>query len=68
MSAYPTFIAFLNGQKMDSIRGADKAQLEVFVKKWVNNCPAAGDSRVPGQVQLNTFINGTQSECLNEDE
>uniref|UniRef100_A0A914DL85 Thioredoxin-like protein 1 n=1 Tax=Acrobeloides nanus TaxID=290746 RepID=A0A914DL85_9BILA len=66
--AYPTFIAFLNGQKMDSIRGADKAQLEAFVKKWVQNCPSPGDSRVPGQASLNSFINGHQVECLNEDD
>uniref|UniRef100_A0A914C7D6 PITH domain-containing protein n=1 Tax=Acrobeloides nanus TaxID=290746 RepID=A0A914C7D6_9BILA len=65
VNAYPTLFASLNGQKTGPIRGADKAQL---VKKRVQNCPSPGDSRVPGQTSLNSFINGHQVECLNEDD
>lgn len=43
-------IRLVFSQKMDSMRGADKVQLENFVKKWVQNCPQPGDSRVPGRV------------------
>lgn len=68
INVYPTFIAFLNGQKMDSLKGSNREALEAFVKKWVPNAPSPGDSRVPGQIDLTSFIIGQQIECLNEDD
>lgn len=68
VSALPTFAAFLNGQKMDSLRGANKDALEGFVRKWSENVPSQLDSPVPGQLDLLGFIDRTQCECLNEEE
>ena len=66
VSAMPTFVTFLNGQKMDQIRGADKGILENFVAKWSKNCPSQLESPVAGQMDLLGFIQQNQCECLNE--
>uniref|UniRef100_A0A915EKR0 Thioredoxin-like protein 1 n=1 Tax=Ditylenchus dipsaci TaxID=166011 RepID=A0A915EKR0_9BILA len=68
ITALPTFAAFLNGQKMDALRGASKDALEGFVRKWSENVPSQLDSPVPGQLDLLGFIDRAQCECLNEED
>jgi len=68
IEAMPTFMILLNGQKMDIIRGADKAALSNLAQKWSVNCPSPKDSPVPGQFDLSPFIDRQQSECRNEDD
>lgn len=51
---------------MDLIRGGDKGILENFASKWSKNCPSQLESPFPGQIDLLSFINQNQSECLND--
>ncbi|KAH7721513.1 Thioredoxin family protein [Aphelenchoides avenae] len=68
VSAMPTFVAFINGQRMDALRGADRTALENFVRKWANNAPTQAETVVPGQIDLTSFIAENGLECLNEDD
>jgi len=68
ISAMPTFMVFVNGQQMDSIRGADKTALENLVHKWSKNCPTQLDSPIPGHFDLFPLINRAHCECKNEDD
>jgi thioredoxin len=68
VSAMPTFMAFLNGQKMDVLVGGNPTELEKFVRKWAEHCPSQSDTLVPGQLDLSQFIVQNQVECLNEDD
>uniref|UniRef100_A0A7I4XXI9 Thioredoxin-like protein n=1 Tax=Haemonchus contortus TaxID=6289 RepID=A0A7I4XXI9_HAECO len=65
VSAMPTFIVFLNGTKVDSLRGANTSGLEAMVQKWADTQPA-GD--VPGQSDITSLIDKKQMECLNGDD
>ncbi|VDP00313.1 unnamed protein product [Heligmosomoides polygyrus] len=65
VSAMPTFMVFVNGTKVDSLRGANTAGLESMVQKWADTQPA-GD--VPGQSDITSLIDKKQMECLNGDD
>ncbi|VDL74193.1 unnamed protein product [Nippostrongylus brasiliensis] len=65
VSAMPTFIVFVNGSKVDSLRGANTAGLEAMVQKWADTQPS-GD--VPGQSDITSLIDKKQMECLNGDD
>jgi len=67
VTAMPTFMVFLNGQRMDMIKGADKSALENLAHKWSKNCPTQLDS-IPGHFDLFPLINRGQCECKNEDD
>ncbi|KAK5985378.1 hypothetical protein GCK32_002620 [Trichostrongylus colubriformis] len=62
VSAMPTFIVFVNGAKVDTLRGANTSGLEAMVQKWADTQPA-GD--VPGQSDITSLIDKKQMECLN---
>lgn len=66
ISAMPTFIVLLNGQRVDMMKGADRTALEGLAHKWSANCPTQMTSPIPGQYELSSFIDKSQSECLNE--
>ncbi|PIO67767.1 putative thioredoxin [Teladorsagia circumcincta] len=65
VSAMPTFIVFVNGAKVDTLRGANTSGLEAMVQKWADTQPA-GD--VPGQSDITSLIDKRQMECLNGDD
>ncbi|KAL3098790.1 hypothetical protein niasHS_001456 [Heterodera schachtii] len=68
VSAMPTFIVLLNGQRVDLLRGADKTALQNLAHKWSKNCPTQMVSPIPGQCELSPLFNKVQCECLNEDD
>lgn len=68
VTAMPTFIVLLNGQRVDMMKGADKGSLENLAHKWSQNCPTQMTSPIPGQFELSTIVNKSQCECLNEDD
>ncbi|KAI6225355.1 putative thioredoxin [Aphelenchoides fujianensis] len=68
ITAMPTFVVVINGQKMDSLRGANKEELERLVAKWAQNIPTQHESPVAGQSDLVYFFDKNGIECLNEDD
>ncbi|KAI6238270.1 putative thioredoxin [Aphelenchoides fujianensis] len=68
ITAMPTFVVVINGQKMDSLRGANKEELERLVAKWAQNVPTQHESPVAGQSDLVYFFDKNGIECLNEDD
>jgi thioredoxin len=69
VTAMPTFIFFRNKTKLDKLQGADTAALEAKVKQhYGEDGGDAEDSGVKGFMDLSTFLNKAQSECLNEDD
>ena len=55
VSAMPTFIFYVNKNKVDTLRGADPGQLEAKVKQWIERTGTVDDQSaqvVPGQVNL----------------
>ncbi|VDN50807.1 unnamed protein product [Dracunculus medinensis] len=67
ISAMPTFVVYINRSKVDVFRGGDVTALEAFIKKWSDSAPKE-ESLVAGQVDLISFINKSQIECLNEND
>ncbi|VDM77748.1 unnamed protein product [Strongylus vulgaris] len=61
VSAMPTFIVFVNGTKVDSLRGANNSGLEAMVQKWADTQPS-GD--VPGQSDITCLIDKRQMEYV----
>jgi thioredoxin-like negative regulator of GroEL len=68
ISAMPTFLVLINGQKMDMIRGANREALEACVKKWCENIPTQHPCPIPNQMDLSVFLDRAGIECLNEDD
>jgi len=69
VSAMPTFIFFRNKTKIDKIQGADNKALEEKIKQHYGEDGGDGeDAGVKGMMDLSTFIDKAQSECLNEDD
>ncbi|KAF7633919.1 hypothetical protein Mgra_00006656 [Meloidogyne graminicola] len=68
IDAMPTFLVLINGQRVDSLKGADKTALENLAHKWSTNCPTQVSSPIPGQHDIIHFIVRGQCECLNEDD
>lgn len=70
VNAMPTFLFFVNKIKVDTQKGANPAELEAKVKKWVESVGDSGQagepSEVPGQTDLFGFFNKKTAECLNE--
>ncbi|KAI6171499.1 putative thioredoxin [Aphelenchoides bicaudatus] len=65
--AMPTFLVLINGQKMDSLSGANSSGLEALAKKWSENIPSQHSCPIAGQMDLQTFLDRSNLECLNED-
>ncbi|CAL2029503.1 hypothetical protein CAEBREN_15194 [Caenorhabditis brenneri] len=63
VSSMPTFIVFQNGNKLDTIKGANREGLEAMVRKHAD--PSSAGSLVEGQSDLTTLIDKKQMECLN---
>ena len=70
VNAMPTFIFFRNRIAVHRLQGADPNALSAKLKELVENnetlAAAASDSAVAGFLDLTSFINQSQSECLNE--
>lgn len=70
VSAMPTFIFFRNRVAVARLQGADPNALAAKLKELVESSEslsaAASDSPVAGFLDLTSFINKSQSECLNE--
>ncbi|KAH9507019.1 thioredoxin-like [Dermatophagoides farinae] len=70
VTAMPTFIFFKNRVAINRMQGADPTSLETKLREIVNSqenlATAAAESGVAGFMDLSSFINKTQSECLNE--
>ncbi|KAE9418731.1 hypothetical protein Angca_008872, partial [Angiostrongylus cantonensis] len=64
VSAMPTFMIFINGEKMDTFRGANPTALESLIQKWAG----IHSSDVPGQSDITSLIDKKQMECLNGDD
>jgi len=67
ISAMPTFLVLINGQKMDSLSGANREGLEAMAKKLSENVPSQHSCPIPGQMDLTPFLDRSNLECLNED-
>jgi thioredoxin len=71
ISSMPTFLFFVNGTKVDQLKGADSAELERKVKHWADSTAQSagsdGQPVVPGQMELSTFYEKAGIECLNDD-
>jgi len=71
ISAMPTFQFYINKTKVDALRGANPAELEGKIQKWVESAggsggAGAGEEEVAGQLDLFGFITRKDCECLNE--
>lgn len=69
VSAMPTFICFRNKTKIDKIQGADNKALEDKIKQHYGEDGGDGEEAgVKGMMDLATFVDKKESECLNEDD
>lgn len=67
VTAMPTFIFYRNRSKIDRLQGADAQALEGKIQQHIgSDADVSGDCSLQGHMDLNTFINKSQSECLNE--
>ncbi|CAD7082507.1 unnamed protein product [Hermetia illucens] len=66
VSAMPTFIFYRNRSKIDMLRGADIQGLEAKIQANIGSGDETGEDYGQGLMELNTFIDKTQCECLNE--
>jgi len=70
VTAMPTFMFFKNKTMTDKIQGADNAALEAKIKEHYEAQGWDGENAcgVKGMMELNTFVSGQGTECLNEDD
>lgn len=70
IQAMPTFHLYKNGQRLEELRGANAAQLELLIKKHAASATggsSAGPAYIPtGFTDLSEFVHKNQIECLNE--
>lgn len=67
VSAMPTFILYRNKSKVDRLQGADMVALEAKIKKNIGNPDdETNEDYGQGLMDLNSFIQKNQCECLNE--
>lgn len=68
VTSMPTFLFFKNGQQIDKVSGADPNALEATIKKHYSETsdPLVRDAP-PGMQCINSLINKSECECLNED-
>ncbi|CAB3408433.1 unnamed protein product [Caenorhabditis bovis] len=66
IASIPTFMAFMNGVRMDTIKGADAEALGDLVARYAEF--KSTPSLVHGQSELNSAIDKHQIECLNGDD
>ncbi|EAA11972.3 AGAP005462-PA [Anopheles gambiae str. PEST] len=67
VSAMPTFIFYRARTKIDRLQGADINGLEAKIQKhYVASADESGEDYGQGMLDLNTFIQKNQCECLNE--
>jgi len=70
VEAMPTFVFIRNRVVLTRVRGADPTALESKIRELIGSDVETGggqsEAGVAGHIELNTFINKTQSECLNE--
>lgn len=68
VNSMPTFIFYRNKVKVASITGANPEALESKIRELASDSGDAGQSNcnVPGHIDLNSMINKSESECLNE--
>ncbi|XP_064388504.1 thioredoxin-like protein 1 [Halichondria panicea] len=71
VSATPTFVFFKNREKLNQVKGADISAVEGGILQHVGTMSGGGGVSashvtIPGQICLNSLLDKTQSECLNE--
>lgn len=66
VTAMPTFIFFRNKTKIDSLKGANQADLEEKIKKWYGSDDEEEDTGVKGHMDLQSLFDKSGCECLNE--
>ncbi|XP_035910697.1 thioredoxin-like protein 1 [Anopheles stephensi] len=67
VSAMPTFIFYRARTKIDRLQGADINGLEAKIQKhYAASADESGEDYGQGMLDLNTFIQKNQCECLNE--
>ncbi|XP_058817420.1 thioredoxin-like protein 1 [Topomyia yanbarensis] len=67
MSTMPMFIFYRTSTKIDRMQGADINGLEAKIQKhYVASVDESGEEYGLGMLDLNTFIQKNQCECLNE--
>jgi len=68
VTAMPTFIFFKNLQQIDKMSGADPNALEAKIKQhYTDSLDPVMKDAPPGMQCVNSFINKSEFECLNED-
>jgi len=66
ISAMPTFHVYKSSSKLDELRGADPVALERMVEKHCSGASSDQGGAQGGYIDLNSFIDMSRSECLNE--
>lgn len=70
VTAMPTFMFFRNRSEVDKIQGADSAALEAKIKELYESVGWDGETQsgVKGMIELNTLVDHSATECLNQDD
>jgi len=66
VNSMPTFIFLRNKIRIDVLQGANNAALEAKIKQHYTESSQDEDSGVKGFIELNSFIDKSHCECLNE--
>lgn len=70
VTAMPTFMFFRHRGEVDKIQGADSAALEAKIKELYESVGWDGETQsgVKGMIELNTLVDHSATECLNQDD